>query len=81
MVRELSVFGRRTHGANDVARAATYASSAEVRSINLVKWFIHASSVAMFVRRSWDSVCCRTETRAASVPSAVGVWYIVLIIS
>jgi len=45
-----------------------------VSSMRRVKWFMQASSVAMLDRRSCESVCWRTETRAPSEPSAVGVW-------
>lgn len=56
-----------------MASSFTYCSSADVKSINLVKWFMQASSVAMFVSRSCERVCCRTAMRASSLESAVGV--------
>lgn len=68
-------------GAREVASSFTYFSSAEVRSISLVKWFMQASSVAILVSRNCERVCCRTGMRAKSVVSVVGVAYMVLMIS
>ena len=46
-----------------------------------VKCVVRASSVAMFARRNWPSVFCRTEIRVwAEVEESV-VEYIVLMIS
>jgi hypothetical protein len=68
-VMELSTRGRRMHGARLWARAVMYVSSAEVSSIRRVKWVMSASSVAIFAKRSWIKVFCRTEIRAASLDS------------
>jgi hypothetical protein len=76
IVIEVSVLGRRMHGAKLVANAETYSSSAEVKSISLVKWVINASSVAMFAKRRPLRVFCRTATRFES-----GVEYNVFITS
>lgn len=69
-VREFSVRGRRIHGANVCARAVTYASSADVKSISRVKCVAIASNVAILFNRSCPSVDCKTLILgAASIDS------------
>jgi hypothetical protein len=81
IVIEVSVFGLKIHGARLVASAATYCSSADVSSTSRVKWVIKASKVAIFVKRSWLRVFCRTDMRVASLESVAGVLYMVFMIS
>lgn len=73
MVRDVSVRGRRMHGARVAVSAVMYDSSADVRSMRRVKWFMQASRVAMLVSRSCESVCWSTAIRVASVESGAEV--------
>lgn len=50
-------------GARLLASDDMYGSSAEVSSMRRVKCVVRASSVAMFARRNWPRVFCRTEIR------------------
>lgn len=52
-------------GAKVWAKDATYSSSAEVKSMSRVKWFIIASSVAMLFSRNCPRVDCSTLIRGA----------------
>lgn len=48
-----------------LASAETKLSSAEVSSINRVKWVVMASKVAIFARRSCPRVFWRTDMRVS----------------